>query len=60
MNKEQIEMAPTRQIQNLLNTQTGVVQSSDGIHIRGGRNYETGFYIDDVSARPAGRHRIRY
>ncbi|HQU77714.1 MAG TPA: carboxypeptidase-like regulatory domain-containing protein, partial [Chitinophagales bacterium] len=51
MNKEQIEMAPTRQIQNLLNTQTGVVQSSDGIHIRGGRNYETGFYIDDVSAR---------
>ena len=30
---------------------TGAVQSSDGIHIRGGRNYETGFYIDDVSAR---------
>ena len=51
MGKEQIEMAPTRQIQNLLNTQTGVVQSVSGIHIRGGRNYETGFYIDDVSAR---------
>jgi hypothetical protein len=44
MGKEQIEMAPTRQIQNLLNTQTGVVQSVTGIHIRGGRNYETGFY----------------
>lgn len=51
LSEEEIEMAPNRQIQGLLNTQTGVVQSSDGIHIRGGRSYETGFYIDDVSAK---------
>lgn len=51
LTEKEIELAPTRQIQGLLNTQTGVVQSSDGIHIRGGRSYETGFYIDDVSAK---------
>ncbi|MBC8047558.1 MAG: TonB-dependent receptor [Fimbriimonadaceae bacterium] len=51
LSSEEIAMAPTRQIQGLINTQTGVVQTSDGIHIRGGRNYETGFYIDDVSAK---------
>jgi len=45
-----IEMAPTRQLQSLLNTQTGVVKNPEGVNIRGGRTYETGFYIDDVSA----------
>lgn len=45
-----IESAPTRKLQDVLNTQTGVVQNPEGIHIRGGRTYETGFYIDDVSA----------
>ncbi|HUM45858.1 MAG TPA: TonB-dependent receptor [Chitinophagales bacterium] len=48
--KEVIEAAPTRAVQGLLNTQTGVVLNPEGIHIRGGRTYETGFYIDDVSA----------
>ncbi len=47
---ETIEMAPTRQIQSLLNTQTGVIKNPEGVNIRGGRTYETGFYIDDVSA----------
>ncbi|TVR77688.1 MAG: TonB-dependent receptor [Chitinophagaceae bacterium] len=46
-----IEAAPVRQIQNLLNTQAGVVQNPEGLYIRGGRDYETGFYIDGVSAR---------
>ena len=48
---KEIELQPVRQIQSVINMQTGVVQSSDGVHIRGGRSYETGFYIDDVSAR---------
>ena len=50
ISKEEIAMAPTRQIQSLLNTQTGVVKNPEGVTIRGGRTYETGFYIDDVSA----------
>jgi outer membrane receptor protein involved in Fe transport len=50
ISQETIEMAPSRQIQNLLNTQTGVVKNPEGVNIRGGRTYETGFYIDDVSA----------
>jgi len=48
---KEIELQPVRQIQSVINMQTGVVQGADGIHIRGGRSYETGFYIDDVSAR---------
>ncbi len=48
---ELIESAPVKDIQGILNTQTGVVQQSEGIHIRGGRTYETGFYIDGVSAK---------
>jgi hypothetical protein len=50
ISRELIAAAPTRAIQGLLNTQTGVVLNPEGIHIRGGRTYETGFYIDDVSA----------
>ncbi|MEI7802130.1 MAG: carboxypeptidase-like regulatory domain-containing protein, partial [Bacteroidota bacterium] len=48
--KDQIESAPTRQIQGIINTSAGVVQNAEGIHIRGGRTYETGFFIDEVSA----------
>ena len=47
---EIIEAAPAAQIQQILNTQAGIVQNPEGIHIRGGRTYETGFYIDGVSA----------
>ncbi len=46
-----LESAPAGQIQNILNTQTGVVNNPEGIHIRGGRTYETGFFIDEVSAK---------
>lgn len=51
LSSDEIAMAPNRQIQGLLNTQSGIVQTSDGVHIRGGRSYETGYYIDDVSAK---------
>lgn len=45
-----IEAIPAASMQNILNTQTGVVNDPEGIHIRGGRTYETGFFIDDISA----------
>ena len=48
--KDQIEYAPSRPVQGIINTAAGVVQNAEGIHIRGGRTYETGFYIDDVSS----------
>ncbi len=48
---EKIEAAPVRQLSQLLNTQAGVINSPSGLRIRGGRTYETGFYIDGVSAK---------
>lgn len=32
---KEIELQPVRQIQSVVNMQTGVVQSADGVHIRG-------------------------
>lgn len=46
-----IDAAPQRQIQKILNTQPGIINSPAGVNIRGGRTYETGFYIDGVSAQ---------
>ncbi len=47
---ETIEAAPQRGIEKIINSQPGVMNSPSGINIRGGRTYETGFYIDGVSA----------
>ncbi len=47
----QISEAPIRQIQGIINTQPGVVNTPSGVFIRGGRTYETGFLIDGVSAK---------
>lgn len=49
ISRENIELAPSRQIQGLINTQPGVIQSPAGVNIRGGRTYETGMYVDGVS-----------
>jgi outer membrane receptor protein involved in Fe transport len=51
ISSEKIEAAPVRQLAELLNSQTGVINSPSGVNIRGGRTYETGFYIDGVSAK---------
>ena len=48
---EKISAGPSRDIQQILNTQAGIINSPSGVHIRGGRTYETGFYIDGVSAQ---------
>lgn len=47
---EIIEAVPSANVQQILNTQAGIVNAPDGIHIRGGRSYETGFFVDGVSA----------
>ena len=49
INQENIELAPARQLQKIINTQPGVIQSPAGVSIRGSRTYETGTYIDGVS-----------
>lgn len=49
INQDNLELAPSRQLQQIVNTQPGVVQSPAGVNIRGGRTYETGTYIDGVS-----------
>ena len=48
ISQENIELQPSRQIQNIVNTQAGVIQSPAGLSIRGGRTYETGMLIDGV------------
>ena len=49
ISQENIELAPARQIQSIINTQPGVVQAPAGVSIRGGRTYETKMMIDGVS-----------
>jgi hypothetical protein len=51
ISSEKIEAAPVRDISGLLNSQAGILNSPSGLRIRGGRTYETGFYIDGVSAK---------
>lgn len=48
ISQEAIEIAPARQLQSIINTQPGVVNSPAGVSIRGGRTYETGVYVDGV------------
>ncbi len=47
--QENIELAPARQLQKIISTQPGIIQSPAGVSIRGSRTYETGTYIDGVS-----------
>ncbi len=48
ISQENIDLAPARQLQKIINTQPGIIQSPAGVSIRGGRTYETGVYIDGV------------
>jgi outer membrane receptor protein involved in Fe transport len=48
ISQENIELAPSRQLQSIVNTQPGVILSPAGVSIRGGRTYETGVYVDGV------------
>ncbi len=49
--KEQLEVAPLRDVQSAVATQVGVIRDPTGLYIRGGRAEETGFIVDGVSAK---------
>jgi outer membrane receptor protein involved in Fe transport len=49
--KEQLEVAPLRDVQSAVATQVGVIRDPTGLYIRGGRAEETGFMVDGVSAK---------
>ncbi|MBC8042701.1 MAG: TonB-dependent receptor, partial [Rhizobacter sp.] len=51
LSPELIALAPLKDVRELAATQIGVVKTPDGLHLRGGRSYETGFYIDGISVR---------
>ncbi|MDE2995573.1 MAG: carboxypeptidase-like regulatory domain-containing protein, partial [Bacteroidota bacterium] len=46
ISREQLELAPLRDVQQAVATQVGVVRDPTGLYIRGGRASETGFYVD--------------
>ncbi len=46
--KEQLEVAPLRDVQSAVATQVGVIRDPTGLYIRGGRAEETGFIVDGV------------
>lgn len=51
ISRDQIEIAPIRDVQGAIGQQAGVILDPTGLYIRGGRAEETGFYVDGVSAR---------
>ncbi|MBT8401958.1 MAG: TonB-dependent receptor [Rhodothermia bacterium] len=51
ISKEQLEVAPLRDVQAAVATQVGVIRDPTGLYIRGGRSEETGFVVDGVSAK---------
>ncbi len=48
---EEIKVAAVRSVQDVVALQTGVVQSDNEIHIRGGRTYENAYLVDGVSVQ---------
>ncbi|MDX1438852.1 MAG: carboxypeptidase-like regulatory domain-containing protein, partial [Rubricoccaceae bacterium] len=51
IDREDIEAAPVRQVQQVVASQVGVVRDPTGLYIRGGRADETGYIVDGVSAK---------
>jgi len=48
---DEIQAAPVLNAQQVAARQVGVIQTAEGLYVRGGRTYETGYYIDGVSAK---------
>ncbi|MBO6576396.1 MAG: TonB-dependent receptor [Rhodothermales bacterium] len=51
ISREELEVAPLRDVQSAVATQVGIIQDPTGLYIRGGRADETGFIVDGVSAK---------
>jgi outer membrane receptor protein involved in Fe transport len=48
---EDIQMAVVKDVRDVVSLQTGVVQTDNEIHIRGGRSYENAYLIDGISVQ---------
>ena len=48
---EDIKASAVKSVQEVVSLQTGVVQSDNEIHIRGGRGYENAYLVDGVSVQ---------
>lgn len=48
---EDLAASPVQNVQSIAGAQAGINQTSDGIYVRGGKPYETGYYVDGVSAK---------
>jgi outer membrane receptor protein involved in Fe transport len=48
---EEIQTAVVKDVRDVVSLQTGVVQSDNEIHIRGGRSYENAYLIDGISVQ---------
>lgn len=51
INSEDIKAAAIKTVQDVVAMQTGVVQSDNEIHIRGGRTYENAYLVDGISVQ---------
>ena len=51
ISREDIQMAPVEDINDIVSMQSGVVKTDNSIHIRGGRSYENAFLVDGVSVQ---------
>lgn len=51
LTSEDIKASAVQNIKDVVSLQTGVVQTDNEIHIRGGRGYENAFLIDGVSVQ---------
>ncbi len=48
---EDIQVTGVKDVKDVVSLQTGVVQSDNEIHIRGGRSYENAYLIDGISVQ---------
>jgi outer membrane receptor protein involved in Fe transport len=51
VNSAEIKAAAVKSVQDVVSMQTGVVQSDNEIHIRGGRTYENAYLVDGISVQ---------
>jgi outer membrane receptor protein involved in Fe transport len=51
VSREQMDVTPVRDVQEVIANQAGIVRDPTGLYIRGGRANETAFYVDGVSAK---------
>jgi outer membrane receptor protein involved in Fe transport len=48
---DDIQIAPVQNVKDIVTLQVGVVYSDEGVHIRGGRSYESSYLVDGVSVQ---------